>query len=63
MSGITVKTGERWERQVQHGRVAGVVRIPTVEVWIGGVRFVTDCTSDEAARALAVRIGQEIVQL
>lgn len=43
-----------------HGRIYGVVRVPTVEVWINGVRFISDCASDEAARALVLSISVEL---
>ncbi len=33
---------------------------PCVEVWIGGVRFVNDCTSAEEARVLALRIARDL---
>jgi hypothetical protein len=55
-----VKSGERWERDVVHGRVVGVKRVPVVELWVGGIRLTSDCESDEIARRLVIIIADEL---
>lgn len=57
---IEVKSGERWERDVVHGRVVGVKRIPVVELWVGGIRLTSDCGSDEEARRLVMMVAGEL---
>jgi hypothetical protein len=53
---LDVRTSERWDRDPRHG----TRRVPTVEVWIDGIRFATDAASDDAARAIAVRISKAL---
>lgn len=57
---FSVRTSERYEREIVAGRVTGTRRIPTVELWIGGIRFVTDAASDDAARVIAERTVKEL---
>lgn len=53
MANISVRTGERFEvRGLPGDPNRREVRIPTVEVWIGGKKFVHDCRTDEEARQM-----------
>lgn len=55
MAIVSVRTGERFE---VHGLPGDPnrceKRVPTVEVWIGGKRFVHDCTTDQEAHDMVV---------
>lgn len=54
---LVVKTGERFEiRGLPGDPNRHEVRIPTVEVWLNGVRFTHDCMSDEDARKLVIHV-------
>lgn len=53
VANISVKTGERYEVRGDPGSPhRHVVRVPTVEVWIGGKRFIHDCATDEEAQEM-----------
>jgi hypothetical protein len=58
---LSVKTGERFEiRGLAGDPNRHEVRIPTVEVWVGGVRFIHDCKTDEEAMRLAIHVSFDI---
>ena len=46
-----MRTGERFVSEDDT-----LARIPTVEVWIGGRRFIHDCTDDQTARETVVKV-------
>lgn len=57
---VVIRTGERFElRETLKGELHDH-RVPTVEVWIGGRKFSTDCRSDEEARDLVVLTAIEL---
>lgn len=56
-----MKTGERFEiRGLPGDPNRHEVRIPTVEIWIGGRRFIHDCSSDEQAREIVFKTGVDL---
>jgi hypothetical protein len=57
---VIVRTGERFAREIASGRSVGTRRVATVEIWIGGRCFVTDASSDEHARTIAVETAKAL---
>lgn len=49
MANISIRTGEKFVTR-EGPKGPEKVRIPTVEVWIGGKCFTHSCQSDEEAR-------------
>jgi hypothetical protein len=56
---VIVPTGERFAREIPAASV-GTRRVATVEIWIGGRCFVTDASSDEHARTIAVETAKAL---
>lgn len=57
---VVIRTAHRVElRETATGELYDH-RVPTVEVWIGGVKFSTDCESEARARDLTVLIAIEL---
>lgn len=56
MSKIVIKTGTR----LPFLDTAGPTSIPTVEVWINGIRFTTDCLNAAQARTVVSTIAKAL---
>lgn len=50
---IVVQTGSEDARRLRHEEPR---LVPTVEIWIGGLRFVHRCTTPEEARKIALAV-------
>ena len=58
VASVSVKTGIRLLHT--SGPYGGIEQIPTVELWVGGRKFVMDCDSKEHAQQQVIEVARDL---